>query len=160
MLKQISKLFLVASVSTIGMMAADNSIGTWKRNIEKTTYDAKNPPLNPIVSQTIVREAVEGGVRVSSTGKRKDGTEIKTSGTVKYDGKPHSVAGSGSMFDTAITTQIDANTFTSEAMKKGGKYHTSGKTVISKDGKTMTSTQTGTDDQGKPISFTVVYDKQ
>lgn len=32
--------------------------------------------------------------------------------------------------------------------------------VISKDGKTMTNTSKGSDSEGKPISFTIVYDRQ
>jgi hypothetical protein len=42
----------------------------------------------------------------------------------------------------------------------GGKYHATGRNVISKDGKTMTQTATGTDAEGKPVSATTVFDKQ
>ena len=70
------------------------------------------------------------------------------------------MTGSGSSFDTISVKQIDANTFTGETKKSGGKYRATGRTVISKDGKTMTLTQKGTDAEGKPMSFTVVSDKQ
>lgn len=70
------------------------------------------------------------------------------------------MTGSGLSFDTTSATQIDANTFTSEAKKTGSKYRTSGKTVISEDGKVMTNNQSGTDAEGKRISFTIVYEKQ
>jgi len=136
-------------------MAADNSLGPWKRNTEKSKY---NPmPPNPFKSQTMVREVADGGVKVTSKGQRADGTPVETTYTLKYDGKPVSVTGTGSQFDTISMKQIDANTFTSETRKTGGKYHTTGKTVISKDGKTMTNTSKGTDSEGKPISFTIVY---
>jgi hypothetical protein len=80
--------------------------------------------------------------------------------TVKYDGTESPVTGSGSSFDTISVKQIDANTFAGETKKSGGKYHATGRTVISKDGKTMTLTNKGTDAYGKPMSFTVVSDKQ
>jgi hypothetical protein len=44
--------------------------------------------------------------------------------------------------------------------KTGGKYHQTGKNVISKDGKTLTQTFKGTDADGKPVHGTNVYDKQ
>ena len=146
------------AVTSLWAMAADNSLGTWRRNTEKTKY---NPmPPNPFKSQTMVREAAEGGVKVTSKGQRADGTRVETTYTVKYDGKPVAVTGTGSQFDSISVKQIDANTFTSEIRKTGGKYHTTGKTVISKDGKTMTNTSKGTDSEGKPISFSIVHDRQ
>ena len=68
MLVQSSKLLLVAAVCAMGIQAADNSIGTWKRNAERSKYDAPNAPKNPIVSQTVVREAMNGGVKTTSKG--------------------------------------------------------------------------------------------
>ena len=46
--------------------AADNSLGTWKRNMEKSKY---NPPVsNPLKSVTMVREASgNDGVKVTNT---------------------------------------------------------------------------------------------
>jgi len=154
------RLVLVSAVSTIGLWSADNSIGTWKRNIQTTHYDQGAPPSNPIVEQVIVIKPTEGGARVTSKGSRKDGTPINTTSVRKYDGKFHPVSGTGSMFDVAAMKQVDANTFTTEQKKTGGKYHTSGKIVISPDGKKMTMTSKGVNAEGQPTSFTVVYDRQ
>ena len=92
------------------------------------------------------------------TGERQDVTAIKSSYTVKYDGKDHPVTGSA--WDTVSMKQIDANTFSTVTSKTGGKYHMAGRTVISKDGKTMTTTTKGTNAEGKPSTATAVYDKQ
>ena len=156
MKKIIAKLVIGLAITAVGMFGADNSLGTWKRNIEKTKFTPPNP--NPITSQTMVREAADGGVKVTVTGARKDGTAINSSSTVKYDGKEYPV--SGAPWDTTAVKQINANKFTSESKKTGGKYHTTGTTVISKDGKTMTTTVKGTNDEGKPTRGTIVYDKQ
>jgi len=154
----LSRAVVIMATTAIGMLAADNSIGTWKRNTEKTKY---NPtPQNPYKTQTMVREAVDGGVKVTSKGERMDGTPADSTYTAKYDGKAVPVTGSGTQFDTLSINQIDANTFTSETKKTSGKYHTTGRIVISKDGTTMTNTSKGTDADGKPISFTIMYDKQ
>lgn len=150
-------LVLIAATA-IGLSAADNSIGTWKRNVEKSKYTPVPP--NPFKSQTMVREAVNGGVKVTAKGERADGTPVESTYTVSYDGKPVKTESRGSNVDTVSVKQVDANTFITESKKTGGKYHTTSRTVISKDGKTMTTTAKGTDAGGKPISFIIVFDKQ
>src|SRR3954453_11261247 len=105
-----SRVLVILATTAIGMLAADNSIGTWKRNVEKTKY---NPtPQNPYKTQTMVREAVDGGVKVTSKGERMDGSPADTTYTLYYDGKSVPVSGTGSQFDAISMKQIDANTFT------------------------------------------------
>jgi ABC-type xylose transport system substrate-binding protein len=152
----VAKLVIGVAITTIGMYGADNSIGTWKRNVAKSK--STPPATNPITSLTIVYEAVDGGVKTTVTGQRKDGTAINSTSTVKYDGKEYPVT--GAPWDTISVKQIDANTFTSEVKKTGGKYHSKGRMVISKDGKTMTLTTKGTNEEGKPSSGKFIYEKQ
>ena len=148
--------FIGLAITSLGLFAADNSIGTWKRNMEKSKT---NPlPANPIKSLTLVYAAADGGVKLTATGEYKDGTPIQAGYTAKYDGKEYPVT--GAPWDTISLKQVDANTFTVVAKKTGGKYHTTGKYVISKDGKTMTMTNKGTNAEGQPISSTLVYEKQ
>jgi hypothetical protein len=149
------KVFVGLAITSIAMFGADNSVGTWKRNVQKSK---STPVANPITSLTIVREAVEGGVKVTATGQRQDGTSINASYTVKYNGLEYPVTGAS--WDTTSMKQVNANTFTTENKKKDGKYHTTGRTTISKDGKKMTVTAKGTDDEGKPYSATTIYEKQ
>ena len=136
------------------MSGADNTLGTWKRNIDKS----KSTGGRALKSLTTVREAAEGGVKATSTGEYTDGTPINSSYTAKYDGKEYPVT--GAPWDTISVKQIDTNTLTTELKKTGGKFHTKGRTVVSKDGKTMTVTSKGTGEDGKPLTTTIVYDKQ
>ena len=152
----VAKLVIGVAITTIGMYGADNSIGTWKRNVAKSK--STPPATNPITSLTIVYEAVDGGVKATVTGQRKDGTAINSTSTVKYDGKEYPVT--GAPWDTISVKQIDANTFTFESRKTGGKFHSKGRMVISKDGKTMTLTTKGTNAEGKPSSGKAIYEKQ
>jgi hypothetical protein len=152
----VAKLFIGVAITAVGLLGADNSLGTWKRNVAKSKTSA--PSKNPVKSLTQVREASDGGVKVTTTGEYMDGTPINGSFTAKYDGKEYPVT--GAPWDTISIKQIDANTFTSEVKKAGGKYHSKGRTVISKDGKTMTLTNKGTNAEGKAFTGTVVYDKQ
>jgi hypothetical protein len=152
----VAKLVIGVAITSIGMYGADNSIGTWKRNIDKSK---STPPLtNPITSLTIAFEAVDGGVKQTVTGQRKDGTAINGGFTAKYDGKEYPVT--GAPWDTISIKQIDANTFTTETKKSDGKYHMTNRVVISKDGKTMTLTSKGTNTDGKPSTGKSIYEKQ
>ncbi len=152
----VGKLFIGMAITAIAMFGADNSIGTWKRNVDKSKF---TPPLaNPIKSLTLTYEAMDGGIKLTATGERKDGTAINSSYTAKYDGKEYPVT--GATWDTTSLKQIDANTFTFENKKTGGKYHITGRSVISKDGKTMTTTTKGTNAEGQPSTSTIIYEKQ
>ena len=144
------------AITAAALSGADNSVGVWKRNVEQTTYASPDP--NPITSMIMVREAVTGGLKIHSKGQRKDGTVIDYTVTVIYDGKDYPVSGTGSVFDTIAITRIDDNTFPS--VTKKGLYRMKGLTEISKDGKTMTISNEGTDAQGKPQTFKVFWDKQ
>ena len=136
---------------------ANNSIGTWKLNIEKSNRPSTP---NPATSATEVIEAVEGGVKLTVTGQRQDGTAINFTSTIIFDGEEHPVMGAPhDIFDTVSAKQIDPNTFTSEETKQGGKYHTTSRMVISQDRQTMTFVIEGTDANGNPVSATTVYDR-
>jgi hypothetical protein len=136
--------------------AADNTLGAWKQNIEKST--SNRPSRNPYTSLVTVREAVPGGVRVKVTSTRKDGTREEFDYTASYDGTPVKLQSDGP-FDMLSVKQVDENTLFIENWKNGG-YRTKSKSVVSPDGKTMTNTRTGVDGQGNEIRGTIVYEKQ
>jgi len=137
------------------MFAADSSVGTWKYNTAKS----KSTSSNAIKSQTDVREATpDGGAKLTRTTEYADGTTVNYSVSFKYDGKEYPAT--GAPYDTVSVKRIDANTASFETKKTGGKYHMIGKSVVSKDGKTLTQTIKGTDAQGKPVTATAVFDKQ
>jgi len=151
----VAKMAIGVAITAIGMFGADSSVGTWKFNAAKS----KTTAANPIKSQTDVREATpDGGMKVTRTGEMKDGTVVNFSFTIKYDGKEYPVT--GGPFDTLSVKRTDANTTTFEVRKTGGKYHVTGRTAISKDGKTMTQTSKGTDADGKPVTATYIFNKQ
>lgn len=147
---------LLFAMSTIVAFAADNSIGTWKLNAEQSKY---TPAPMPVRSLTVTREASDGGVKVTTTGEQTGGTAINASYTAKYDGKDVQITGNAP-YDTIALKQVNANTFTDQRKKTGGKYHATGRTVISNDGKTMTSTAKGTNGEGKSFTSTFVFEKQ
>src|SRR6478672_5811679 len=112
----LTKALVALAITTVGAVAADNSIGTWKLNVEKSKY---TPAPLPIKSLTVMREASDGGVKQTTTGERADGTAIQASYTAKYDGKDVQVSGN-SQYDTIAIKQLNANTLTDERKKVSG----------------------------------------
>lgn len=150
-----AKLVVGLAITAIGMFGADISLGTWKFNAAK----AKSTATNKLKSRTDVYAATsDGGIKVTRTELRADGTTYNISYTCKYDGKPCPVT--GGQFDTISVKRVDANTTSYEAAKTGGKYHFTGTNVISKDGKTLTQNSKGSDATGKPVVVTYIFDKQ
>jgi hypothetical protein len=132
----------------------DNTLGTWKLNVEKSKY---TPAPFPLKSQTMIRSASGGSVKVTTSGVQADGKPNNSTYTVKYDGKDH--LATGAPFDSIALKQVDANTLTFTAKQASGKLQITGRTVVSKDGKVMTTSASGTDADGKAVSATLVYDK-
>ena len=149
---------LVASLIAAALtFAADNTLGTWKYNTSKSKL---SPRVSRISNLTVTREGIDGGVKITAKGQRADGSVIDSMTTAKYDGTAATVTGSGLTWDTVSIKQVNANKITEERTKQGGKYHTTVTTVVSADGKTMTSTSKGTGADGKPTSSKVIFDKQ
>jgi hypothetical protein len=148
----LSKVFVGVAITTIAAFGADNSIGTWKLNEGRSKYNPRPPVAQ---SHTSVREAADRGVTVRDTD---NGTPTNSTYTAKYDGKKYPVT--NAPWDTVAIKQVDENRFTSNTTKAGGKYHSSNQTTISKDGRTMTTTAKGKDQDGRAFNNTFVYDRQ
>jgi hypothetical protein len=133
--------------------AAAGFIGTWKLNEAKSKL-APGAPKNT----TVVYEAVGEDVKVTVDGTDSDGKPTHNEWTGKFDGKDYPVTGDPSS-DARSYKKIDDHTL-ELAVKKGGKVTTSGRVVLSADGKTRTVTTSGTDAKGNKVSSTAVYDKQ
>ena len=133
--------------------ADDASIGTWKLNEAKSKLSAGTPKNN-----TVVYGATGDSVKVTIDGTGADGTATHNEWTGKFDGKDYPVTGDPDS-DTRSYKKIDDHTL-AVTVKKGGKVTTSGRIVVSADGKARTVTTHGTDSKGNKIGGTAVYDKQ
>ena len=151
----LTKAVVALAISTIAAFGADNNIGKWKLNVEKSKYTGA---AMPVKSLTVTREASDGGVKQTVTGERADGP-INASYTAKYDGTEVKVTGSNLTYDTIAIKQVNANTLTDERKKTGGPYKATGHTVVSNGGKTMTTTTKGTAADGKEFTQILVFDK-
>jgi len=150
------RMIAVVSVLTVAHSVhaqGDANVGTWKLNLSKSKYNAGTAPK----SATVVIAAAGQGIKVTSDAVLADGSSRKISYTTNYDGKDMPVMGTPDYDMVAVTR--NGNTITG-TRKKGGKQVQTFTTVVSADGKTRTTTTTGTDAKGQKVDNAQVYDKQ
>jgi ribosomal protein L21E len=134
--------------------AAENvNIGTWKLNEAKSKIGAGMQK-----SSTVVYAADGDNVKITVDGTTADGKPLHSEWTGKFDGKDYAVTGDPAS-DMRAYTQVNPHTL-HMVVKKDGKETSSGRIVVSADGKSRMVTITGTDSKGKKISGTSVYDKE
>jgi len=146
----------VCAVYAAGHALAQNdpSVGTWKLNLAKSKYSPGPAPT----SQTVTITAAGMGLKVSAKGVDSAGKPTGADYTVAPDGKDAPVTGNPA-WDSTYMTRIDAST-TELTRKKAGKVVQTARRAISADGKTMTTTTTGTNEKGEKVSNVAVYDRQ
>jgi len=134
--------------------AADNQVGTWKLNVAKSKYSPGPAPKDG----TLTVESEPNGLKITIHGTDAEGKAVHMEFAPKYDGKDVPTTGMLGA-DTISMKKIDDYTVESVS-KKGGKPLITTKSVVSKDGKTRTTTQKGTNAKGEKVNNTIVYDKQ
>lgn len=133
----------------------DPFMGTWKLNHAKSKYNPGPPPKN----QTYKFEpSGTNGVKFTAEGVAAGGNRIHREYTASYDGKDYPVTGNPDA-DSVSLKRVDA--YTVEGTQKlNGKLVRTFRRAVSKDGKTLTVTEKGTNAQGQAYDNVVVYDRQ
>jgi len=134
--------------------AGENWVGSWKLNAANSKFGSGAV----VRAQTLKFEATPAGIKLTSEGTDPQGKPTQGGYVSKFDGKDVPWAGNPQA-DTACPKRIDDNSY-ENVWKKGGKTTVTAKVTVSKDGKTLTVTQTGTDTQGVAVSAVAVYDRQ
>jgi hypothetical protein len=132
-------------------------MGTWKLNVAKSTYESAPPPKEG----TRIHEDRGGGfVLIIQDGVNSQGTKTHSEYIYKPDGKDYPLAAPGQTGVQRIALKaVDAMTVTYQ-IKVDGRVVMDGKRIVSKDGRTMTLEQTGTNPQGQKVHSIAFYDKQ
>jgi hypothetical protein len=134
--------------------AGENWVGSWKLNPAKSNFGT----VAAVRAQTLTFEATPAGIKLTSEGTDPDGKPMHGGYVSKFDGKDVPWAGNPSA-DTACPKRVDDNSY-ENVWKKAGKAVVTAKVSVSKDGKTLTVAQTGTDAKGGAINSVAVYDRQ
>ena len=145
--------FVTCLIGLTLCFAQNPNMGTWKLNEAKSKIGSGAPKY-----VTVVYEAAGDNVKVTIDGTDPDGKPTHNEWTGKYDGKDYPVTGDTNS-DTRSLKKVSDHALT-VAAKKGDKVTTTGRIVLSADGKSRTVTTSGTDPNGKKFTSTAVYDKQ
>jgi len=127
-------------------------MGTWKLNEAKSKFGpgmAKN--------KTVVYQSAFFKVKVTVDGTDAKGKPAHNEWTGNFDGKDYPVTGDPTS-DARAYKKIDDRTM-ELTVKKGGKVMTTGRIVVSADGKSRTVTTTGMNAKGKKVKNVAFYDK-
>lgn len=147
---------VVAVVALATPAFAQNPVGVWKVNLAKSKYSPGPAPK----SATITTTAVAGGsYKTVNEQVPATGAPIKFEITFKFDGKDVKPVGTNPNADVQAYSRVDDRHWT-VVSKKAGKVTITSKIEVAADGKSRTTTQTGTDAQGKAINNYIWYDKQ
>jgi hypothetical protein len=148
------KVFIALTAFAATLCAADPFVGTWKMNPAKSQYKQGAPPKEQIATIT-----VEGGeMRVHVAAVTAEGKKTLVFYTIPYDG------GKGKMFETSPAydgisgTHIGPNEREISRWKDGKVVFTA-RSVVSPDGKSMSTLSKGVSPLGKPVDAHVIYDR-
>jgi hypothetical protein len=145
---------LLTACSHAGFAKSDPLIGTWKLNLTKSKYDPGPPPQ----SSTMHYEPAGQGFRDTVTGVDAQGRPTTSVFMMIYDGRFYPTTGVIG-YDASAFTYVDDYTVT-YIRTLAGKVVATGTRILSRDGKTLTFTGTGTTANGQQYNNVVVYDKQ
>jgi len=134
--------------------AADPLDGTWALNAAKSKFNA-GPAIK---SQTRKYEVSGNEVKQTLDGTDANGKSTHVTFTAHYDGKDYPVSGNPDA-DTISVKRTDTHSAKS-VLKKDGKTTLTTARHVSKDGKTLTMTTTGTDAKGEKVDNVLVFDRQ
>lgn len=142
-------------ISAAAWAATDPLMGTWKLNVDKSTY---SPGPAPKSSMNTYGPYGKDGFSYDATQVNAQGQTQHVTFVAEYDGKEYPITGDPAR-DTIIAERVDLYT-TRTTSKKDGKVTNISTRVVSKDRKTITLTTKGTNTQGQPVSNIAIYERQ
>ena len=131
---------------------ANAHVGTWKVNEAKSKQAAGMGKTN-----TVAYAEKKDQLELTVDGTDKDGKPTHGVWKGKTDGKAYKVKGNLT-WDAMAYKMVDERTYDITAMK-AGKVSWTGRSAVTKDGKSRTLNLSGTGEDGKKFKAKIVYDK-
>ncbi len=153
---KVRSVVLTLALCVVGLAASfaqAPQMGTWKLNEAKSKL-----PAGMAKNSTVIYAAAGDMVKVTTDGFSGNGKPVQTEWTGKFDGKEYPLTGDPTA-DSRAYKMVSDHMLTLEN-KMGSKITSSGKIVVSRDGKSRTLTVSGTNAAGKKMTSVQVYDKQ
>lgn len=161
-IKRMALLSIMLGISISVFAADDPFVGTWLINLDKSKFDP-GPPPKVLINK--YESLGADGLKITTVSLTNTGLTVRNY-TEKYDGKEYS---SGETYgapvpDMVSVKRIDAYTVEGQ-YTRAGQVRSRFRRVVSKDGKTLTTTAEGTtsgemNKGGQHYKDVRVYDKQ
>ncbi len=148
MWKSVYRILLTTSLALAVSVAADHNAfnGTWKLNVSKSKFESpatKSQTVAITDDLVAVDQTIADGKQRHWSYKAGEGQDLQITGLEN---------------SRVSSKQVDARTIEHNwAMETGPS---SGRAVLSRDGKTMTYTLTGKTPEGKPFKNVMIFEKQ
>jgi hypothetical protein len=146
----------LARLTSLALAQTDPHVGMWDLNLEKSTFTPGPPPRK----QTLWYKAEGEGLTALLQGVDAAGRPISPDSSnfvINFDGKDHPTPHAD--YDSSVWRRINANKYV-VTRKRAGKVVLTSTNVVSADGRTMTITTNGEDENGRPIHNVRVYNKR
>ena len=153
-------MFTAIFLISTALFAADNPfLGTWEMNTAKS----KSTGMPAAKSMTVKFEADGEKIRRTVTGVDGEGKPIMEGGpegtSLAWDGKDHAVAVPGGPPMTVAVKRV-SDYRCDVTVRENGKVTVTVRSVVSKDGKTMTNTVEGVTEKGEKYHQIEVLEKK
>jgi len=150
-------LLMVVASSVSLSQTADPFIGTWKLNVEQSTFDPGPAPRDLTCTY---EDRGDGVILFTANGTDAQGNRTFIQWAFKRDGKDYPSLMLGAKAPGSISVKrVDA--YTDEHIgKTDGEISSTFHVTISEDGKTMTRTGKNTDAQGRQHNDIRIYERQ
>ena len=142
----------IGAASSIHAQTQNPMVGNWTFNAAKSTTTGQKPKKRDLA---ITQRGADVTVNVDEVGA--DGTALTWHFTTKGDGKPVPVTG-WALLDTATSTLSGRTGKT--VYSKDGKTVMESNTEVSADGKVLTIKGTRPGPDGKPMAYSSQYDRK
>lgn len=145
------------AIASLGLLAqARSSVSVWKLDVSKSKFDGRGPLA---MTRTVKTEGVV--TTLSFEGIGPNGSRMSYSYETRFDDKDYPVTGAAppAGIETMAVKKVDAKT-TQATGKKAGKIVLTATNVLSDNGKELTATTKGTENDGRISTSVVVWEKQ
>jgi hypothetical protein len=132
----------------------DAWLGTWKENVDKSTYRPGPAPKSPSVTKL---ERDGQGLKVTTDWVDDKGAPVHWVFTSQLDGKDVPVTG-GSAGLTRSIKLLEPRTF--EIVTKLGGHEVTTRAILSPSGQLLRFVSTGANAQGQAVSDIIIWEKQ
>ena len=157
-MKAIASLFLAVTLLSAASLAraADPILGTWTLDTGKSKYTSQPAPKSETRTYS---QSDDGTISLTAQTVEADGHETNEASSFRLDGKDYPYKNGNIDADSVSEKRINSHV-TAWSLKKDGKVVETGRRAVSKDGKTLTMTEKGTDAHGAKFTDVAVYEKE